>query len=1719
LAVLALGLVVSGPAVGFEAFDGRLQAHGFYEMQLRALNGDFSEEWDVSQWYQVFNLELEFDLVNDTIGILDLLSAYVRAEVRYDCIYSRGCGMFRSVNAYGDRSKSLPRRLANATEQQNSGEIPIRNTGRGVGNNDPVALGDTLAFNGISATDGQFIQGSKVGVPIPGTNAEVGCDSGAFNRPGLNCFPDGQNGVKPFDYIFERFSDFRFTQVNVKGGSGSGLPIALLGPWLPKNRVSSIATMSDRTNPFDNSRLNPVLNCGFGPGCLSARLPGGGARPFRPIPVFAEDRSQAGPQKVQVVVYENVTDPSRADPSNPSTYKIIEIDPARNHGDVRFQEGGPRRLFVNVNVPFAGDAPGSSQRLAYDVRDLTRNPGTLPNINFALPSTSDYSATNLLDPSGIAVGVSAAPRAEFVDGKIVTTTTRSQARGLFLPSKPLRELLQKNDLVPTWPLNLSQSRRAWNRGLAQKDEKELKEAYLDIELFDSQLWLRVGKQQIVWGKTELFRTTDQFNPVDLALATLPSLEESRIALWSARGIWSFYEVGPLEDVRLELAVNIDDYQASDFGSCGEPYVVNLVCSANFGAFAHGFTGIGIIGVEKIPEPWQSLRGWEIGGRFEWRWDKFSFALSDFWGYADLPTIRRISTYERNVDPQTGRPMVYQGGIAPAVRRKNLHQSFALDVSVQSDMTTSLWDGIGQGNDPWQDPFGDMQALVQAQQAAPDSGPGSVAAGDLPAFRDVNSFRANATRVNCGTTQSGDSFGDPAFPNAGPANSIRFYPSVDSFRNDAGTRDAAADCLTQGPVRLREDPVVLNSVFQGTRPIDRNLAYLPVGFDDPTSDDFIPECELNEDGSLPAACPYQPTNALDSHHANLSLFTWLCSATIGFLDLDGTACAQTVFGSSEEAAAGLAISEVIGRLLAGDPLLNSLLTLDTNETCRANPANPCQGNTPGPVGENFVSAPARAAGSKFLPFPLPVVLLSNDPGDNDSLGCEDFQGVGLIATQQVPCGGTNVPITVLSVTLSPEQEALLGCGPFWGTNCDTSGIDLLNMEPSIVLQAFAGSSGTLASIKLKQQGIHAAGSEIIDPLTGQPAAFRSPNEYRTDEGLQPGTLPWEVAGIGGPLCSTADFGGDNYPRGGDRIQVPGGSAARPPTRKQALPGCHRKWVDKIDGYLNLAWGTPVYETDANGKLKFDPETGLPLQKRDAQGNVEIQAHYYSGDPDKLGVYEGTDGVRILEYPDAVSVFNFSQGVAQSPILSPFRPDLGPGHPFAGRRASGLRTEQLTVPFANELAGLSWNFQMIGVAFSEEFQNALETVGDLADPDPGPGTFRPDGLCAGGIEYCGASLEGGSVRVENVPNIVDNPNTVAANRRIVAQMLYAYCGSDYGVVDPETGRGTCRIDGLTNQLPQLNELYAAPASRGGGGGISAADPVATQEFQDSLQFLNVALVVAEDATADINQFENNLPATGRFNILRNQHCSFITPQFCSTVQNLFSLAGLKRNTLNAGGNGTFGRRTAQWHSGGEITLFVPKRNVLGFGMDFAEDRSKTNWGVEFTWIENQPTGDANEFDNTKNTDSFNLTVSVDRPTFVNFLNPNRTLFINSQWFFQYRRGLTPGFGGNGPFNALATLTVFTGYFQDRLNPSLTFVHDFQSGSGGLLPSINYRFNENFSATFGMALFYGREQRADIASNGIGPAGNEQGDWAYQSGAQNGLSIVRDRDEVYLRIRYTF
>jgi hypothetical protein len=195
---------------------------------------------------------------------------------------------------------------------------------------------------------------------------------------------------------------------------------------------------------------------------------------------------------------------------------------------------------------------------------------------------------------------------------------------------------------------------------------------------------------------------------------------------------------------------------------------------------------------------------------------------------------------------------------------------------------------------------------------------------------------------------------------------------------------------------------------------------------------------------------------------------------------------------------------------------------------------------------------------------------------------------------------------------------------------------------------------------------------------------------------------------------------------------------------------------------------------------------------------------------------------------------------------------------------------------------------------------------------------------------------------------------------------------------------------------------------------------------------------------------------------------------------------------------------------------KRNVLGFAMDFAEDRSKMNFNVEAAWFSKHHVADNDSSTGLAEVDTYNLTVSVDRPTFIRFLNRSRTFFFNGQFFLQYVHGYKSSFPSNGPVNFLMTLSAITAYHQDRLVSGTTFVFDAKSRSGAVMTGLSYRFTQSFSASLNAALFFGREQFVDMPLVEATSALNRN---HYKVRYEGGLSVVRDRDEVSLRLRYTF
>jgi len=130
--------------------------------------------------------------------------------------------------------------------------------------------------------------------------------------------------------------------------------------------------------------------------------------------------------------------------------------------------------------------------------------------------------------------------------------------------------------------------------------------------------MRLGKQAIVWARRSCSATRISSTRRILRWHRCRDSRVAHRAVGGARDL-VVLQLRKIEDVRLELAVNLDDFEPADLGRCGEPFAVELVCGITFGYFAHGFLGRGSRRPGQAAAPWEDASGIEAGARLEWRY--------------------------------------------------------------------------------------------------------------------------------------------------------------------------------------------------------------------------------------------------------------------------------------------------------------------------------------------------------------------------------------------------------------------------------------------------------------------------------------------------------------------------------------------------------------------------------------------------------------------------------------------------------------------------------------------------------------------------------------------------------------------------------------------------------------------------------------------------------------------------------------------------------------------------------------------------------------------------------------------------------------------------------------------------------------------------------------------------------------------------------------------
>ena len=126
-----------------------------------------------------------------------------------------------------------------------------------------------------------------------------------------------------------------------------------------------------------------------------------------------------------------------------------------------------------------------------------------------------------------------------------------------------------------FPVDVQSSK--WTMLKTDDDDYRLEvwELYSDISL--GNLWLRLGKQQIVWGEMIQARLMDQINALDLSWNFMYEPEEFeniRIPNWSIRGIYSIDErIQWMNNVTIEGFINPGDVLPTQWAEPGAPFNV------------------------------------------------------------------------------------------------------------------------------------------------------------------------------------------------------------------------------------------------------------------------------------------------------------------------------------------------------------------------------------------------------------------------------------------------------------------------------------------------------------------------------------------------------------------------------------------------------------------------------------------------------------------------------------------------------------------------------------------------------------------------------------------------------------------------------------------------------------------------------------------------------------------------------------------------------------------------------------------------------------------------------------------------------------------------------------------------------------------------------------------------------------------------------------------
>lgn len=211
-------------------------------------------------------------------------------------------------------------------------------------------------------------------------------------------------------------------------------------------------------------------------------------------------------------------------------------------------------------------------------------------------------------------------------------------------------------------------------------------------------------------------------------------------------------------------------------------------------------------------------------------------------------------------------------------------------------------------------------------------------------------------------------------------------------------------------------------------------------------------------------------------------------------------------------------------------------------------------------------------------------------------------------------------------------------------------------------------------------------------------------------------------------------------------------------------------------------------------------------------------------------------------------------------------------------------------------------------------------------------------------------------------------------------------------------------------------------------------------------------------------------------------------------------------------------------GNLVARYRKVNTLGLSVDWFEPNTGVVIRSELSWTANLLTSDLSKPDVLADTNVYRWLIGIDRPTFIRWLNPNRSFFLSFQGFGTHipdARGGRFGIPQGANDNFIFTFFVQNQYLRDQLIFLLFGAYGTTGNDGTTGGNAEYLITNHWSVQLGVTAFLGVRRE-----HSLGPFGGFTGDGRPVSETgfgighmQAGGSERNQMNEFWGRVRYRF